>query len=94
MSKTSARGRGGMADAADVRKLECSLGNRRCRTAQSRGNLIYVAIPSQAWREISRDSPDRKPDTESSYSIRAAKAVVGKKIRKDNPRVAGAEPWQ
>lgn len=33
-------GRGGMVDAADLNdKLECSSGNRRCRTAQIRGNL-------------------------------------------------------
>jgi hypothetical protein len=35
------RGRGEMADAADLSKHECPSGNRRCRTAQSRGNLKW-----------------------------------------------------
>jgi hypothetical protein len=34
-------GRGGMADAEDLSKLECPPGNRRCRTAQIRGNLLH-----------------------------------------------------
>jgi hypothetical protein len=35
------RGRGEMADAADLNKLECPSGNRWRRTAQSRGNLKW-----------------------------------------------------
>src|SRR5689334_20104926 len=38
---TRSRGRGGMAYAADLTYLECSPGNRRCRTAQIRGNLNW-----------------------------------------------------
>ena len=42
-------GRGGTVDATDLKRLECSPGNRRCRTAQIRGNPSG-AIPSQAPR--------------------------------------------
>src|SRR5258707_9042225 len=44
-------GRGGIGRRIGLkRKLECSPGNRRCRTAQSRGTL-NMAIPSQARPE-------------------------------------------
>jgi hypothetical protein len=66
------------------------------------GNLVHVAIPSQVWREVSREGVETRraapkpriirervkgysrPQTgcRASYSIRAAKAVVGKKIRR------------
>ena len=34
-------GRGGMVDAPDLVKIECSMGNHRSRTAQIRGNLHW-----------------------------------------------------
>jgi hypothetical protein len=37
---------GGMVDAADLKKIECSRGNARCRTAQIRGNLMRL----DAWQ--------------------------------------------
>ena len=47
-------GRGGTVDATDLSEVECSSGNRGCRTAQIRRNLLTVATPSQAPRPNGR----------------------------------------
>src|SRR6266849_10471538 len=68
-------GRGGMADAEDLSKLECSPGNRRCRTAQSRGNLQWQArakpgATSREGVETRRAAPNPRTvrETAKGYS--------------------------
>jgi hypothetical protein len=59
MSKTAARGRGGMAYAADLRKLECSPGKPAMQNCSNSGKP-QKAIPSQARRNPSREGVETR----------------------------------